>query len=143
AVKDFTDLKFRGAHVPALTELITNCPAAFAKPLSEFRKLKRFTAGHGSLTETEHDDLCYSLKQLHSLTPLSLTGSGIIDIDFCLAHPNLRRVELNDNKFVRLPEDLAKLSELEFIDLTGNEIKDVPIEFEDLSQSGRLRLDNN
>src|SRR5690606_9903890 len=69
--------------------------------------------------------------------------SGIIDIDFCLAHPKLSRVDLSDNKISRLPEDLAKLSELEFIDLTGNEIKDVPIEFEDLYQSGRLRLDNN
>ncbi len=143
AAKDFSDLKFREAHVPALTELITNFPAAFVRPLSEFRKLERFTAGQGSLTETERDELCNSLKQLDSLTHVSLSGLGITDIDFCLAHPKLSRADLSDNKISRLPADLTKLSELEFIDLTGNEIKDVPIELEDLYQSGRLRLDNN
>ncbi len=135
--------KFKVVKVPALKELNTNYPAAFATFISRFQHLEYFIAGGKALTKPESVSLTKSLQQVNTLTHIALSGLGITDFEFSLSLTNLKWLDLSNNAIVQIPTGLSKLRDLRFIDLSKNAIVHVPADLKNLYQSGFLYLEDN
>lgn len=134
---------FTKINAPALKELNTNHPAAFARAIAHFENLEYFITGNKTLTVPEVNDLTNSISKLNTLSYVALPGLGIRDIEFCLSLPNLKWVDLSNNTISKVPLGFSSLHQLMFLDLSNNSIAHTSTELNTLYQSGLLNLKDN
>lgn len=136
-------VKFNGVNVPALKELNTNQPAVFKSAIAQCENLEYFIAGGNALTASEATELTTSLSKLRNLSYVTLSGLGIVNMDFCLSMQNLKWLDLSSNAIEQVPAGLGKLQELLFLDFSYNAISHVPTDLNTSYQAGLLNLNEN
>jgi Leucine-rich repeat (LRR) protein len=112
-------------NVPSLKELTTNRPAALATIIADSKNLEKLSI-NGKANESDIKALQKSLKHLSKLTYLSLLDLGIADMEFCLSLTNLVYLDLSGNAIVNIPSSLGNLQKLKKLILNKNPIVDFP-----------------
>jgi Leucine-rich repeat (LRR) protein len=142
--------KFTECNMPCLKKLSINYLDAFSTSIANFVSLETFVLHEGfnkprdfQLTKPEHETLTNAFAQLKNLKSISFEDSGIVDMKFCLAKPDLEYINLSRNMIVDVPDGLEKFSNLKKLDLSMNKIVHVPQELVNLAESGILNLKNN
>jgi len=89
--------------------------------LTHFSALKILQIDHSIRLETLE-----SFPSLPSLTELSLTGIGLNDITGISKFPSLTTLDLSSNKIEDLPEEFSSLHHLECLELNYNRFRRIP-----------------
>lgn len=105
-------------------ELDSNTLTRLPEVLSHMPKLARLSLAGNQIKLTEHT--LAKLSQLRTLRRLNLSGNPLGATPDVSKLFDLRALALNDTRATELPKGLARLPYLDWVDLRGNEIKDLP-----------------
>ncbi|XP_058053974.1 leucine-rich repeat-containing protein 40 [Anopheles bellator] len=107
--------------------------------MGELRKLECFYVQHNDIDELPDFTGCEALKELHMANNFIRT----LPADFCENLPQLRVLDLRDNKIERLPDEIALLASLTRLDLSNNTISSLPSCLSTLAHLVSLQVDGN
>uniref|UniRef100_A0A182FGB9 Disease resistance R13L4/SHOC-2-like LRR domain-containing protein n=1 Tax=Anopheles albimanus TaxID=7167 RepID=A0A182FGB9_ANOAL len=107
--------------------------------MGELRKLECFYVQHNDIDELPDFTGCETLKELHMANNFIRT----LPADFCENLPQLRVLDLRDNKIERLPDEIALLASLTRLDLSNNTISSLPSCLSTLAHLVSLQVDGN
>ena len=107
--------------------------------MGELRKLECFYVQHNDIPELPDFTGCEALKEIH------ISNNYIKEIpgEFCENLPQLKVLDLRDNKIEKLPDEIAMLQSLMRLDLSNNSINSLPSGLSTLSHLMSLQLDGN
>ncbi|KAG4068641.1 hypothetical protein HA402_002332 [Bradysia odoriphaga] len=107
--------------------------------MGELRKLEFLYAQHNDIVELPVCNGCESLKEIH------ISNNFIKEIppDFCQNLPQLKVLDLRDNKIEKLCSEIAYLQSIMRLDLSNNSINSLPSSLSTLSHLVSLQLDGN
>ncbi|CAG9860792.1 unnamed protein product [Phyllotreta striolata] len=91
-------------------------------PMGELRKLQILYAQHNDITDIPSFIGCEQLYELHF-------GNNFIQEipqEFCEYTTHLKILELQDNQLKSIPAEITKIARLEKLDITNNDIEDIP-----------------
>lgn len=109
------------------------------KFMGDLRRLEFFYCHHNDITELPLLEGCDALQELH------ISNNFIKEMppDFCNNLPNLKVLDLRDNKIEKLPEEVAMIQSLMRLDLSNNSISSVPTSLATLAHLVSLQLEGN
>uniref|UniRef100_A0A2M3Z5X9 Putative leucine-rich repeat protein n=1 Tax=Anopheles braziliensis TaxID=58242 RepID=A0A2M3Z5X9_9DIPT len=107
--------------------------------MGELRKLECFYVQHNDIDELPDFTGCEALKELHMANNFIRT----LPADFCENLPQLRVLDLRDNKIEKLPDEIALLASLTRLDLSNNTISSLPSCLSTLAHLVSLQVDGN
>ncbi|MCW5909425.1 MAG: leucine-rich repeat domain-containing protein [Cyclobacteriaceae bacterium] len=113
------------SNMPSLKELTTDYLTAFATGIANCKSLEKIVA-YGKTEEAGLKPLKESLRHLNKLTCLDLKGMGITDMGICTSAVNLEYLDLSGNAIVDIPVSLANLQKLKTLLLNKNPLTDFP-----------------
>lgn len=120
-------------------DLVHNELTALPKAMGEMRKLECLYVQHNNIGELPEFVGCESIKEIH------ISNNFITDIpaDFCESLPQLKVLDLKDNKIEKLPDEINMLQSLMRLDLSNNSILSIPNNLSTLAHLVSLQLDGN
>ncbi|KAJ6637501.1 Leucine-rich repeat-containing protein 40 [Pseudolycoriella hygida] len=107
--------------------------------LGELRKLEFIYAQHNDIVELPTCNGCESLKEIH----ISNNFIKEVPADFCQNLPQLKVLDLRDNKIEKLCSEIAYLQSIMRLDLSNNSIDSLPSSLSTLTHLVSLQLDGN
>lgn len=109
------------------------------KEMSELRKLECLYVQHNNIKELPDFTGCGALKEIH------FSNNFVKDIpaDFCENLPQLKVLDLRDNKIEKLPDEINMLNSLMRLDLSNNSILTLPHSLCTLAHLVSLQLEGN
>lgn len=107
--------------------------------MGELRKLECLYVQHNDIEELPDFSGCDSLKEIH----ISNNFIKEIPTDFCESLPQLRTLDLRDNKIEKIPDEIALLQSLMRLDLSNNSINSLPSGLSTLAHLVSLQLEGN
>lgn len=122
--KNSSPLSLHG-NFPNLKLLETNCFQTFVSCLAGAKNLEKIVA-FGKLEIAHHQLLKESFKYLSKLTHLELRGMGISNMEFCTSASNLEYLDLSKNEIADIPKSLSNLQKLQRLLLNKNPLVDFP-----------------
>lgn len=109
------------------------------KFMGDLHRLEFFYCHHNDITELPMLEGCDALQELH----ISNNFIKEMPADFCNNLPNLKVLDLRDNKIEKLPEEIAMIQSLMRLDLSNNSISSVPTSLATLAHLVSLQLEGN
>ncbi|KAL1386798.1 hypothetical protein pipiens_012802 [Culex pipiens pipiens] len=107
--------------------------------MGELRKLECLYVQHNDVAELPDFTGCDALKELH----ISNNFIKSIPADFCENLPQLKILDLRDNKIEKLPDEISMLASLTRLDLSNNSISSLPSCLSTLAHLVSLQVDGN
>ncbi|KFB52891.1 AGAP006993-PA-like protein [Anopheles sinensis] len=107
--------------------------------MGELRKLECLYVQHNDIDELPDFTGCEALKELH----ISNNFIKTLPADFCENLPQLKVLDLRDNKIERLPDEIALLASLTRLDLSNNTISSLPSCLSTLAHLVSLQVEGN
>uniref|UniRef100_A0A182Y318 Disease resistance R13L4/SHOC-2-like LRR domain-containing protein n=1 Tax=Anopheles stephensi TaxID=30069 RepID=A0A182Y318_ANOST len=107
--------------------------------MGELRRLECLYVQHNDIDELPDFTGCEALKELHISNNFIKTLPG----DFCENLPQLKVLDLRDNKIERLPDEIALLASLTRLDLSNNTISSLPSCLSTLAHLVSLQVEGN
>lgn len=107
--------------------------------MGELRKLECLYVQHNNIRELPDFTGCVALKEIHFSNNFVTEMSG----DFCENLPQLKVLDLRDNKIETLPDEINMLQSLMRLDLSNNSILTIPNNLCTLAHLVSLQLDGN
>ncbi|EAA04662.4 AGAP006993-PA [Anopheles gambiae str. PEST] len=107
--------------------------------MGELRRLECFYVQHNDIDELPDFTGCEALKELHISNNYIKTLPG----DFCENLPQLKVLDLRDNKIEKLPDEIALLASLTRLDLSNNTISSLPSCLSTLAHLVSLQVEGN
>ncbi|XP_053672417.1 leucine-rich repeat-containing protein 40 [Anopheles nili] len=107
--------------------------------MGELRKLECLYVQHNDIEELPDFTGCEALKELH----ISNNFIKTLPADFCENLPQLKVLDLRDNKIERLPDEIALLASLTRLDLSNNTISSLPSCLSTLAHLVSLQVEGN
>lgn len=109
------------------------------REMGEARKLECLYVQHNNIRELPDFTGCAALKEIHFSNNFVTEIAG----DFCESLPQLKVLDLRDNKIEKLPDEIHMLTSLMRLDLTNNSILTLPNNLCTLAHLVSLQLDGN
>ncbi|XP_065073259.1 leucine-rich repeat-containing protein 40 isoform X2 [Ochlerotatus camptorhynchus] len=107
--------------------------------MGELRKLECLYVQHNDVVELPDFTGCDALKEIH----ISNNFIKYIPADFCENLPQLKVLDLRDNKIEKLPDEIAMLASLTRLDISNNSISSLPSCLSTLAHLVSLQVDGN
>ncbi|XP_053666913.1 leucine-rich repeat-containing protein 40 [Anopheles marshallii] len=107
--------------------------------MGELRRLECLYVQHNDIDELPDFTGCEALKELH----ISNNFIKTLPADFCENLPQLKVLDLRDNKIERLPDEIALLASLTRLDLSNNTISSLPSCLSTLAHLVSLQVEGN
>ncbi|XP_062557364.1 leucine-rich repeat-containing protein 40 isoform X1 [Armigeres subalbatus] len=107
--------------------------------MGELRKLECLYVQHNDVVELPDFTGCDALKEIH----ISNNFIKSIPADFCENLPQLKVLDLRDNKIEKLPDEISMLASLTRLDLSNNSISSLPSCLSTLAHLVSLQVDGN
>lgn len=107
--------------------------------MGDLRKIEFIYAQHNDIDKLPLLEGCEHLQELH------ISNNYIKEIPerFCESLPNLKVLDLRDNKIEKLPDDIAMLQSLMRLDLSNNAVSSLPSSLCSLAHLVSLQVEGN
>ena len=142
------NFRFTTGNLPCLKELDIDDAETFLNALPAFKTLEQLSVS-GKINESAIHAFTASLTKFDNLKVISLKGTGIRHLEWCLSMLNLEYLAVENNAITTIPLSLSKLRQLKTVILKKNPLATIPeldpmpqVTFIDLSET-EIPIDEN